>query len=433
MKDFSTYDIHSSIVTSLVKKGISTPTEIQSKAIPVLLKHDGDIVVSSPTGTGKTFAYGASLLSRINTQKGKIQAIVLVPTRELCKQVGEELSFLASEIYSLKIEAIYGGIPLKAQIHELSNGTHLIVATPGRLTDLIKRKVVDLSSLDIIVFDEADEMLLKGFQTDIDEILSQANRQYNSWLFSATLPDDVHIIVKKYLHKALKKVLLTQEQKTNTEIKHCCIIVKPEEKLEVLLHHLTTYKEQKGIVFCKTKSGVQKLYKQLSANKLSCGAIHGNLPQGLRDKVMEQYRNGDISLLIATDVAARGIDIDDTEYVIQYHLPDTTEAYVHRSGRTSRIGNKGISLTFIFPEESEKLSDLERKLKVKFEELTLPTMKDQLINKAILWARKISKQKSVVSKLEFEQIEAFKKELNHLSKEELLEKILADKLREYQA
>jgi len=432
MKDFSSYGIKPPIVKALSQRNITIPTEIQSVAIPTLLEYDGDIVLSSPTGSGKTFAYGISLLSRINTKEGKIQAVVLVPTRELCEQVGKELNFLASESYSLKIEAIYGGTPLKNQIHELSNGTHIVVATPGRLTDLIKRKVVNLSSLNIIVFDEADEMLLKGFQTDIDTILSQTNREYSSWLFSATMPEDIHIIIKKHLHKTLKKILFTKKEKTNKAINHVVLTLLPEEKLEVLLYYLTLYGNQKGIIFCRTKSGVQKLYKQLCANKLSCGAIHGDLPQGLRNKVMQQYRDGNINILIATDVAARGVDIDDTEYVIQYHLPHTKETYIHRSGRTSRIGNIGTNITFIFPEEREKFLTLENELKLEIKRAELPNLRDTLVNKSILWARKIAKQKSVLSKLDQQQIEAFKKELKHLSKDELMEKILADKLREIQ-
>lgn len=433
MKSFSTSDLHPEIIYTLEDKGIIVPSEIQAKTIPVLLKHDGDFVGRSATGTGKTFAYGAPLLSRIDRQAGKIQAVILVPTRELCEQVGNELKSLGQNLEGLKVEAIYGGMSLKAQIHELSNGVQVVVATPGRLMDLVERKVVHLTALDYLVFDEADEMLLKGFQTDIDKILATSNRDYSTWLFSATMPQDLSAIVNKYLKKSLKKVLIGENERTNAGIEHLAIELDPEEKLTVLLHYLARFEDKRGIIFCRTKSGVQKLYKQLSANKFSCGAIHGSLPQGLRNKVMDQYKEGHINILIATDVASRGMDVDDLSYVIQYHLPDTKEAYTHRSGRTSRAGKSGINLTFIFPEEAKLLSEFERRLKLNLTYLDVPNQKDQLVNKAILWGRKISKTKPISSeKLDQASRQDFKNTLQHLSKDELLEKMLATYLREQQ-
>ncbi|WP_020533989.1 DEAD/DEAH box helicase [Flexithrix dorotheae] len=433
MKSFSSTNIHQGILKALEEKGISNPTAIQSKTIPVLLAHKGDFVGRSATGTGKTFAFGIPLLSRMDTASGKIQAVVLVPTRELCEQVGNELIALGKYIPGLKIEGIYGGMSLKTQIQELSNGVHIVVATPGRLMDLIQRKVVYLSTVKFIVFDEADEMLLKGFQTDIDKILSSANRSYSSWLFSATMPDEINGIVNKYLKKELVKVGIGKSKETNAGIDHWVIELAAEEKLNVLLHFLTRFGNQKGIIFCRTKSGVQKLYKQLSANKFTCGAIHGDLPQGLRNKVMEQYKNDQIPLLLATDVASRGMDVQDIGFVIQYHLPDTVDAYTHRSGRTSRAGKTGISLTFVFPEERENWEKIKSNLKLMVKKVPVPSPKDQLINKAILWARKIAKNKPVASdRLDDLSREDFKNELRHLSKDELLEKILATFLREHQ-
>lgn len=432
MNNFSVVGLHDGIIDFLNSKGISTPTEIQSKAIPLLLKHQGDFVGRSATGTGKTFAFGAPLLSRINAASGKVQAVVLVPTRELCEQVGNELIELGSNIDGLEIESVYGGVSLKSQIHDLSNGTQVVVATPGRLMDLVQRKVVDLSTLEFVIFDEADEMLLKGFRTDIDKILSTAGRNYSTWLFSATMPDEVHIIIKKYLNKELKKVLIGEAKGTNEGIEHQYVLVTSEEKQDVLLHFIGQWTDQRGIIFCRTKSGVQKLYKQLSANKLSCGAIHGDLPQGLRNKVMDQFRDGHIRLLLATDVAARGVDVENLGFVIQYHLPDTADAYTHRSGRTSRAGKLGVNLTFIFDEEREKFNEIKSDLKFKVKEIALPSVKDQLVNKAILWASKVAKEKPVGEKLSEEELQRFKAELWHLSKDELLDKLLATYLREQQ-
>ncbi len=432
MKSFATSKLHPGIIKAINEQGIIAPTEIQAKAIPLLLTHNGDFVGRSATGTGKTFAFAAPLLSRINTNSGTIQAVILVPTRELCEQIGNELIGLAKYIPELKIEAIYGGVALKTQINDLSNGTQVIVATPGRLVDLVNRKVVKLEVVKHIIFDEADEMLLKGFATDIDKILATANKNYTTWLFSATMPDEINSIIKKYLNKKLEKVAIGKGNKTNKKIEHQVVQVIPEEKLNVLLHFLTRFGKRKGIIFCRTKSGVQKLYKQLSANKFSCGAIHGDLPQGLRNKVMEQYKANSLSILIATDVASRGVDVIDIGYVIHYHIADTKEAYTHRSGRTSRAGKTGISLMFSFPEEKAKVEELDTALSLNLEELPLPSVKDQLVNRAILWGNKIAKEKPLGDTLDDESKANFKEQLTHLSKDEILEKLLATYLREQQ-
>ncbi|MCH2021188.1 MAG: DEAD/DEAH box helicase [Saprospiraceae bacterium] len=429
MQDFSSLKLPSSILKVFKEKGIVSPSEIQAKTIPVLLKHEGDFVARSATGTGKTFAYSVPLLCRIDSKNTTTQAVILVPTRELCEQVGNEIFTLSKYIEGLKVQAIYGGVPLKTQIQEIRKGVQIIIATPGRLMDLVQRKVVHLSKIKFIVFDEADEMLLKGFRADIDKILASTKRAYSSWLFSATMPNEINSIIKQYLNKKLKKILLGKQKQTNEGIEHWAIELEAQEKLNILLYYLKKFGKQKGTIFCRTKSGVQKLYKQLSANKFSCGAVHGDLPQGLRNKVMDQYRNGYINLLIATDVAARGLDIDGVSFVIQYHHADSTNSYTHRSGRTSRTGNKGISLTFIFAEEREKMNAIEKDLNLNIKYLDCPDIKDQLINKAILWGRKIAKEKPLGDQLDNINKMAFKEELNHLSKDEILEKLLANYLR----
>lgn len=433
MKNFPSSNLDNHILNVLGEKGIITPSEIQEKTIPILLKHEGDFVGKSTTGTGKTYAFGIPLLSRIDTSLGKVQAIILVPTRELCEQVGNELSNLGKYIPDLKIESVYGGVSLKKQVREISHGVQVIVATPGRLVDLLERKVIYLSSVKFVVFDEADEMLLKGFRTDVDKILDRTDHNYATWLFSATIPDEINSIIKKYLNRELIRINVNQVEKTNNHIEHWLMEVTADEKQNVLLHFLTRFDGQKGIIFCRTKSGVQKLYKQLSAQKFKCGAIHGDLPQGLRNKVMDQYRENNISLLIATDVASRGVDVQDVNFVIQYHIPDTKDAYTHRAGRTSRVGNKGTCLTFVFEEEKEKFMEIRTELNFPFKKLPPLHPKDQILNKAILWARKIARNKPVAQDvLNDENRNAFKDELSHLSKEELLEKLLATVLRDEQ-
>ncbi|MCP4520869.1 MAG: DEAD/DEAH box helicase [Cytophagales bacterium] len=435
MKDIQSSKLSHHIINVLQDKGIQKFTPVQEKAIPVLLKHDGDFVGQAPTGTGKTYAYGAPLLTRIDAQKGQIQAVVLVPTRELCEQVGQELTFLGQDIEGLKVEAIYGGLSVKEQIQKLSQGVQVVVATPGRLLDLIDKRVVYLSKINFLVLDEADEMLLKGFREDIDRILEKTNEHYQTWLFSATMPTGVNRIIKNYLQKNLEEVFLTENDdvKTNENIEHWMIELHAEEKLNILLHFLTRFGNDKGVIFCRTKSGVQKLYKQLSAHKFKCGAVHGDLPQGLRNKVMEQYKEGSINLLLATDVAARGVDVDGLSFVIQYHIAGTAEMYLHRSGRTSRAGKSGVCLTFVFPEERDKFIEIKKELKFKLKTLPRPSVKDQLFNKAILWSRKVAKSKPVsYDKLSAEEKDLFKKELEHLSKDEIMERMLAVYLREQQ-
>lgn len=425
MQKFSTSELPAEIIQALREKGIIKPSEIQSLAIPTLLEHNGDFVGRSATGTGKTIAFGAPLLTKVDATVGKIQAVVLVPTRELSEQVGEELAALAQHIPNLKVQAIYGGLPIKTQVHNLSNGVQVLVATPGRLVDLIERNVVRLSTLKILVFDEADEMILKGFHKDIDRILARTDRDYATWLFSATMPDAINSIIKKYLNKELLKVLLGKRTTTNAAIDHWAVELEAIEKLNVLLYYLNQFQGQKGIIFCRTKSGVQKLHRQLSKNKFSCGAVHGDLPQGLRNKVMDQYRQGHINILIATDVASRGIDVEDVSFVIQYHVPDTKDAYTHRSGRTARAGKKGVNVTFIFAEEREKLQDIERGLNINIAYLPVPSLEEQWINKALVWGQQIAKEKPLGSHISKTDINAFKATLKHLSKDELLEKLLA--------
>jgi ATP-dependent RNA helicase DeaD len=433
MHTFSLKGIHPSLLKVLADQGITEPTEIQEEVVPVLLKHDGDLVARSATGTGKTYAFGIPLLSRVNPAKGIVQGVVLVPTRELSEQVGSELIKLGAEIEGLSIAAIYGGVSMKAQTKAISNGAQIIVATPGRLMDLVKRDLVDLKRLEFVVFDEADEMLLKGFGMDVDRILDGAqDANYKTWLFSATMPYDINSMIKKYMKKDLKRVLLGSRNDANEGIIHQAVVVNEKEKQNVLLHTLTRWEGKKGIIFCRTKSGVNKLYKQLASHKIKSGALHGDLPQGLRTKMLDQYREGTLGLLVATDVAARGLDITDVEFVIQYHLPDVSTTYTHRSGRTSRIGNAGTCLTLLFKEDEALMRDFSKEIDFDLEWLDVPSEKDQLINNAIVWAGKIAQEKPVHEAVSDADKKSFNDRLAHLSREALMEKLLAGFLREQQ-
>ncbi len=433
MRSFKELGVEEQILQAITDKEISNPTEVQQKVIPALQSHTGDFTCRAATGTGKTIAFGVPLLQRISTDESKIQAIVLVPTRELCEQVGNELKSLLTHKSGIHVAAIYGGISLKSQTKELKTETHVIVATPGRMIDLLERKIVNLSALKIVVLDEADKMLLTGFSADIDKILTFTRNDFRTWLFSATLPVEVKSVIESRLTHELKSVEIGEESKTNEGITHEFIELIPEDKLSILLHYLEKFASKKSIVFCRTKSGVQKLYKQLSANKFKSGAIHGDLPQGLRNKVMDQFRAGHINILLATDVASRGVDISNVSHVIQYHIPDTATSYLHRSGRTSRAGETGTSLTFVFEEEKTKLVEIQEELGFELNAINTPSEADQLVNRAVLWARKVAKEKPIPADLlDSQSREEFKTELKHLSSDELLEKLLATYLRDHQ-
>ena len=433
MKTFTKTKVHECIRKILEEKGIKKTTEVQEVTIPILLTHDGDFVCRSATGTGKTYAFGIPLLQRIKGDKKHIQALIIVPTRELCEQMGKEVQALSAYMEDVHVAAIYGGISLKSQTKDLTPDTQVLIATPGRLMDLIERKMVDLSALQYCILDEADKMLLTGFKADIDKILVNVKSEYVTWLFSATMSAEVQEIIETRLIKNRKQVEIGDANQTSEGISHEYLELIPEQKLNVLLHYLEKYSGNRSIVFCRTKSGVQKLYKQLSANKFKSGAIHGDLPQGLRNKVMEQFKAGSIDILLATDVASRGVDVDDISHVIQYHLPETRDSYLHRSGRTSRAGKTGTAITFVFEEEKKKLLEIQSELNFELTQIPLPSAQDQLINRAILWARKVAKEKPVPPEL-VPQIhrDEFRAEIEHLSTEELSEKLMAVYLRDSQ-
>ena len=430
MKTFTKTKVHEGIRKVLEEKGIKKTTEVQEVTIPILLTHDGDFVCRSATGTGKTYAFGIPLLQRIKGDKKHIQALIIVPTRELCEQMGKEVQALSAYMEDVHVAAIYGGISLKSQTKDLTPDTQVLIATPGRLMDLIERKMVDLSALQYCILDEADKMLLTGFKADIDKILVNVKSEYVTWLFSATMSAEVQEIIETRLIKNRKQVEIGDANQTSEGISHEYLELIPEQKLNVLLHYLEKYSGNRSIVFCRTKSGVQKLYKQLSANKFKSGAIHGDLPQGLRNKVMDQFKAGSIDILLATDVASRGVDVDDISHVIQYHLPETRDSYLHRSGRTSRAGKTGTAITFVFEEEKKKLLEIQSELNFELTQIPLPSAQDQLINRAILWARKVAKEKpTLVQDVVQKEVRA---EIEHLSTEELSEKLMAVYLRDSQ-
>jgi len=427
-KQFSELGLSSPIVQALTELKIVEPTEIQQKVIPQLLDNTTDVVGLAKTGTGKTAAFGLPLLQLIQIEKTEIQAVILVPTRELGHQIHTNLEQFSKNIEGISIAATCGGIPIKPQIERLKIPTHIVVATPGRLIDLIQRKAIDLKQTQFLVLDEADEMV-SILKESLDEIVAELPKKHRTLLFSATLPGTIKQLIQNYLSKNVVEISANMETIGNQGIDHQYIVVDPIEKLNVLMHFLNSRDGERGIIFCKTKAAVNKLAKNLAINKFSSGAIHGSLSQGIRDRIMGQFREGHINVLIATDLAARGIDVADVSFVINYHLPDVYEAYVHRSGRTARAGAKGLSLTVLQAEEVAEIADFEKELGIQFSEFKKPTESSIEENNTLLWAKKIFKTKPNHD-LDAELKTKVKTIFHHLTKDELIEKLLANHLQQ---
>ena len=427
-KSFTDLGIIPEIQQSLNDLKFSIPTDIQEKAIPNILNKNEDIVALAKTGTGKTAAFGLPLLQLIDTNNSNIQAIILAPTRELGQQIHANLSSFASHIPSIAIAAICGGTPIKPQIEGLQEDTHIVVATPGRLADLIKREAINIKNISYFILDEADEMV-SALKDGLDTIIKEIPKKRRTLLFTATLSGAIKQLINNYMSKDVIQIEADMETVGHQGIKHQYVVVKPIEKLEVLLHFLASKERERGIIFCKTKAAVNKLAKKLAINKFSSGAIHGSLTQGIRDRIMEQFRAGHINILVATDLAARGIDVKEVSYVVNYHLPDTYETYVHRSGRTARAGGKGLSLSVIQEEEIEEIPEFEEELGITFRQFKKADAQSIEENNTLLWAKKIFKTKPNRNVSE-DFKDKIKTVFHHLTKDELIEKVLAYHLAE---
>lgn len=425
-KTFSDLGIHQQIQQSLIDLKITVPTDIQEKVIPEVLNKKDDIVALAKTGTGKTAAFGLPLLQLIDTENKNIQAVILAPTRELGQQIHANLESFATHIPAISIAVICGGIPIKPQIERLKAPTHIVVATPGRLADLVKREAINIKNISYFILDEADEMV-SALKEGLDAIITEIPKKRRTLLFTATMSGAIRQLINNYMSKDIIQIEADMKTIGHQGIDHQYVVVEPIEKLEVLLHFLNTKEGKRGIIFCKTKAAVNKLAKNLAINKFSSGAIHGSLTQGIRDRIMGQFREGHINILIATDLVARGIDVKEVEYVVNYHLPDTYDAYVHRSGRTARAGAKGLSLSIIQKEELEEIPEFEEDLGITFNAYQKADAQTIEENNGLIWAKKIFKTKpnKTVS-------EDFKRNVrtvfHHLTKEELVEKVLADYL-----
>jgi ATP-dependent RNA helicase DeaD len=356
---------------ALQENNFHTPTEIQSRVIPFLLDKGTDLVAQAQTGTGKTAAFGLPLLQKCSPDKEHVQALVLTPTRELGQQIAKQLFKLTKYGPKIFTEAVYGGAPIGDQIKALMRPTQIIVATPGRLIDLLDKKAVDISNVKTIVLDEADEMLSMGFKDELEQILSRTKGKRNIWLFSATMPPEIKTIIKAYMMPDAMHVQVDKKNIVNTNIEHRFIETDDKEKLDMLVHFLKVQGENRGVIFCRTKNGAQLLAKQLTAKNFVTDSIHGDLMQKERDKVMRAFKGLKIQILIATDLAARGIDVENLAYVVHYDLPEQLEYYTHRSGRTARAGKTGISLCLVGPRDIKRMQGIESSLGIKIKPMKI--------------------------------------------------------------
>ena len=370
LKTFSDLGVSEKFIKALQEINIITPTEIQEKAIPFLIEKGTDFIGQAQTGTGKTAAYGLPVLQAINPDKPNIQALILSPTRELGQQIAKQLfkftKYIPKKIF---IESVYGGAHIEEQISSLRRPTHIVVATPGRLVDLLERKAVDLSFIKTIILDEADEMLSMGFKKELDNILKFTAGKRHTWLFSATMPPEIKKIISGYMSPNALKIEVNKNDITNRDIEHKFLVCTNEEKPEVLFQFIQSQGANRGLIFCRTKAGAQSVSKKLIGRKINTDALHGDMLQKERDKVMRAFKNSKLQILVATDLAARGIDVRELAFVVHYQLPEKTEYYTHRSGRTGRAGNKGFSLSMISTKEQSELRILERELGIKIKEI----------------------------------------------------------------
>lgn len=365
MSTFSTLGIKPDLIKGLNELGIFEPTEIQERAIPELLKLDNDLIGQAQTGTGKTAAFGLPMLQLVDPKSTQVQGLILAPTRELCQQIAKQLFKFTKYSDKVFVEAVYGGAPIGDQIKRLERPTQIIVATPGRLIDLLNKKVVSLANVRFVALDEADEMLSMGFKDDMMRILDEIGENRNIWLFSATMPDGIKQIIKKFLKPGALHIQVSRSSGVNENITHEYLICKSNDKTHELLHFLSYHQDERGMIFCQTKKVAQVLTKQLKAKNLSVDVIEGDMGQRDRDKVMRMFKSGKLDLLVATDIAARGIDVKHLNFVIHYQLPQQIEYYTHRSGRTGRAGEKGNSVLLVTEKEKEKVFELAKTLKFK--------------------------------------------------------------------
>ena len=420
MNPFINLGIRHDIVNAISELGFENPTPIQEQSIPVLLTGSNDFVGLAQTGTGKTAAFGLPLLELLDFEENHPQALVLCPTRELCLQIANDINNYAKKMNNVHVVAVYGGASIQDQLRQIKRGVQIVVATPGRMLDIINRKAINFSQVKFVVLDEADEMLNMGFQEDIDSILSTTPDEKKTWLFSATMPSEVRRIAKKYMDNPFE-LTMGEKNTGNVNIEHEYYVVRARDKYAAFKRIVDNNPEIFGIVFCRTKIETQEIAESLIKDGYNADSLHGDLSQQQRDKVMKRYRERSLQLLIATDVAARGIDVNDVTHVINYSLPDEIENYTHRSGRTARAGKMGISIAIINSKELGKIRQIERVIGKKFVKAEIPTGFDVCEKQLFALIHKVHKVEVNDDQIE-QYIPRIMAEFAELSKEDVIKR-----------
>ena len=423
MKTFEQLGVASEIIKAIQELGFEQPMPVQEEVIPLLLAKTSDIIALAQTGTGKTAAFGLPIIQKIDVNKRVPQTLILCPTRELCLQISADLNDYSKYVDGIKILPVYGGSSIDSQIRSLKRGVQVIVATPGRLIDLLNRKVMSLDLVHTVVLDEADEMLNMGFTESIDDILSRVPSERSMLLFSATMPNEIARITKKYMEKPTE-IVIGRKNEGALNVKHVYYMVMARDKYLALKRIADYYPNIYAIIFCRTRRETQEIADKLIQDGYDADSLHGELSQSQRDLVMGKFRNKNLQFLVATDVAARGIDVDDITHVINYGLPDDVESYTHRSGRTGRVGKSGTSISIIHIKEKGKIAQFERSINKQFEKRNLPTgdviCEKQLFN----LVDKIEKVKVNENEIERLLPSIFRK-LDWLEKEDIIKRIVS--------
>ena len=423
MKTFEELGVSPEIRKAIEEMGYENPMPVQEEVIPYLLGENNDVVALAQTGTGKTAAFGLPLLQQIDVKHRVPQSLILCPTRELCLQIAGDLNDYSKYIDGLKVLPVYGGSSIDSQIRSLKRGVHIIVATPGRLLDLMERKTVSLSTVHNIVMDEADEMLNMGFTDSINAILADVPKERNTLLFSATMSPEIARISKNYLQNA-KEITIGRKNESTSNVKHVAYTVQAKDKYAALKRIVDYYPQIYGIIFCRTRKETQEIADKLMQEGYNADSLHGELSQAQRDAVMQKFRIRNLQLLVATDVAARGLDVDDLTHVINYGLPDDTESYTHRSGRTGRAGKTGTSIAIINRREKGKLREIERIIGKKFIAGEMPTGKQICEKQLIKVIDELEKVKVNEEEITDFMPEIYRK-LEWLSKEDLIKRMVS--------
>lgn len=422
MITFNQIGLKDELVQAVESLGFTNPTPIQQNTIPLLINETTDIIALAQTGTGKTAAFGLPLLHRLDEEERDVQALILAPTRELCMQITEDMAKYCQFLKNVSVVAVYGGASITDQIRNLRKGAQIVVATPGRLIDLINRRAIRLESVSTIVLDEADEMLNMGFREDIETIFEATQERESAWLFSATMNNDVRRMAKRFM-KDPKEIAVAKENIGNENIVHQYFVVQGRHRYEALQRLLDLTHEIYGIIFTRTKQDAHDVSERLVKDGYAVSALHGDLDQNMRSKVMKRFKDKQIQIIVATDVAARGIDVNDITHVINYELPDDHEVYTHRSGRTARAGKKGICMSLVTSKDISKIRRIEKMVNSKFEKLEVPAGSEVIEGRLIGFLEKIENS-SPDTTFESRYGKLVHDKLGHLNSEELINKLL---------